>query len=61
MKFRVGGGKLEYGESVAKAFEEEYGVPVEVEEAGMDIVNKMTLMHQAEMEQMCLWHLMMHI
>ena len=43
LKFRVGGGKLEYGESVAKAFEEEYGVPVEVEEAGMDIVNKMTL------------------
>lgn len=43
LKFWVGGGKLEYGQAVAEAFEEEYGVPVEVEEAGIDIVNKMTL------------------
>ncbi|WP_277406695.1 sugar ABC transporter substrate-binding protein [Lacrimispora xylanisolvens] len=36
-------GDLEYGKAIAKEFEEKYGVPVEVQESGMDTVNKMML------------------
>lgn len=43
LKFWVSSGKLEYGKAVAEAFTNEYGVEVDVEEGGVDVVNKMTL------------------
>lgn len=43
LKFWVASGKLDYGKAVGAAFEKEYGVPVEVEEQSIDIINKMTL------------------
>lgn len=36
-------GELEFGRAVAKAFEEKYNIPVEVQENGLDTVNKMML------------------
>lgn len=36
-------GALEYGKAVAQAFEKEYGIQVEVQENGLDTINKMML------------------
>lgn len=43
LTFWAPSGKLEYGTAVAASFEEKYGIKVEVQESGLDSVNKMML------------------